>query len=49
MAIQRLSDFFGVSDSALAQQGVINAAISVDNRFFIEPRLLFHTKNSFFR
>jgi hypothetical protein len=48
MALQRLSDFLNVSDADLGKYGVMNAIISVDNHFFIEPRLLFHTKLPFF-
>jgi hypothetical protein len=48
MALQTLSDFLQVSDTELSKYGVMNAIISVDNHFFIEPRLLFHTKLPFF-
>jgi len=48
MALQRLSDYFRIRDSALAKYGALNAIISIDNRFFIEPRLLLHTNIPFF-
>ena len=48
MALLRLNDYLGVSDSSLAKYGVMNAIITVDNQFFIEPRLLLHTRIPFF-
>lgn len=48
MALQRLSNYLNVPDTALAKYGVLNAIISIDNHFFIEPRLLLHTKIPFF-
>lgn len=44
MALQRLSSYFGISDTKLAEIGALNAVISIDNKLFIEPRLLLHTK-----
>jgi len=48
MALQRLSDFLNVRDNDLAAHGVLNAIISIDNKLFIEPRLLLKTKQPFF-
>ena len=48
MPLQRLNDHLQVSDSALAEYGVLNTIINIDNHFFIEPRLLLHTKIPFF-
>jgi len=48
MALLTVSSYFNVSDSVLAETGALNAIISVDNKFFIEPRLLLHSKTPFF-
>lgn len=48
MALLRLSNHLGVNDTDLAKYGVMNAVVTIDNRFFIEPRLLLHSRTTFF-
>jgi len=48
MALQTVNQYLKVTETALAETGALNAIIKVDNKFFIEPRLLFHSKIPFF-
>jgi hypothetical protein len=48
MALQTISGYLKVSESAFAETGALDAIISIDNKFFIEPRLLLHTRIAHF-